>query len=82
MPTPTSPIVWAVCAAARVALQFRDDLRWLRRGDGELDVRRRLDGVGIGILGLLAAIALWLSRPRRVDSLALSSRRQVGERLS
>jgi hypothetical protein len=41
-----------------------------------------LVGVGFGILGLLAAIALWLSRPRRVDSLALSSRRQVGERLS
>ena len=41
-----------------------------------------LVGVGIGILGLLAAIALWLSRPRRVDSLALSARRQVGERLS
>jgi hypothetical protein len=41
-----------------------------------------LVGVGIGILGVLAAVALWLSRPRRVDSLALSSRRQVGERLS
>ena len=39
-------------------------------------------GVGVGAIGLLAAIALWLSRPRRVDSLALSSRRQVGERLS
>jgi hypothetical protein len=41
-----------------------------------------LVGVGVGVIGLLAAIGLWLSRPRRVDSLAISSRRQVGERLS
>lgn len=41
-----------------------------------------LVGVGIGLLGLLAAIGLWLSRPRRADSLAITSRRQVGERLS
>ena len=41
-----------------------------------------LVGVGVGVVGLLAAIALWLSRPRRVDTLGISSRRQVGERLS
>jgi hypothetical protein len=39
-------------------------------------------GVGVGVLGLLTAIGLWLSRPRRPDSLGLGSRRQVGERLS
>src|ERR1700694_4906408 len=41
-----------------------------------------LVGVGVGVLGLLAALGLFLSRrPRRADGLALgSSRRQVGER--
>jgi hypothetical protein len=41
-----------------------------------------LIGVGVGVVGLLAAIGLWLNRPRRVDTLGISSRRQVGERLS
>ena len=43
-----------------------------------------LIGVGVGALGLLAAIGLFLSRrPRRADGIALgSSRRQIGERLS
>jgi hypothetical protein len=41
-----------------------------------------LIGVGIGALGLLAAIGLFLSRPRRADSIAVGSHRQVGERLS
>jgi hypothetical protein len=40
-----------------------------------------LVGVGVGVLGLLVAVAAWLARPRRVDSLAITSRRQVGERL-
>ncbi|HLZ31589.1 MAG TPA: hypothetical protein VKV73_30075 [Chloroflexota bacterium] len=41
-----------------------------------------LVGVGVGVLGLLAALGLWLSRPRRVGSLGIGSRRQVGERFS
>jgi hypothetical protein len=42
-----------------------------------------LIGVGIGVLGLLAALGLFFSRPRRADRIALgSARRQVGERLS
>jgi hypothetical protein len=41
-----------------------------------------LVGVGVGVLGLLAAIGLWLSRPRRADTMPIGSRRQVGERLS
>jgi hypothetical protein len=39
-------------------------------------------GVGVGVIGVLAAIGLWLSRPRRVDSIGAVSRRQIGERLS
>jgi hypothetical protein len=41
-----------------------------------------LIGVGVGLVGLLAAIGLWLSRPRRGDSIGALSRRQIGERLS
>jgi hypothetical protein len=40
-----------------------------------------LIGVGVGVLALLAAVVVWLSRPRRADPLAITSRRQVGERL-
>ncbi|MGI9145727.1 MAG: hypothetical protein ACR2IK_04125 [Chloroflexota bacterium] len=38
-------------------------------------------GVGVGLLGLLAAVGLWLSRPRGSGTLSASSRRQVGERV-
>lgn len=39
-------------------------------------------GVGVGVLGLLAAIALWLSRPRRGDPSGIGTHRPIGERLS
>ncbi|HEV7664280.1 MAG TPA: hypothetical protein VGQ62_12140 [Chloroflexota bacterium] len=40
-----------------------------------------LIGVGAGVVGLLAAVAVWLTRPKR-DSLAVSTRRPAGERIS
>lgn len=39
-----------------------------------------LIGIGVGLLGVLAAIAVWLTRPRR-DALSVTSRRPAGERL-
>jgi hypothetical protein len=38
-------------------------------------------GVGVGVLGLLAAIAVWLTRPR-ADSPAIRAQRAAGERLT
>jgi hypothetical protein len=39
-------------------------------------------GIGVGVLGLLAALAVWLIRPRPRDSVSVSSARPAGERAS
>ncbi len=38
-------------------------------------------GVGVGVLALLAALAVWLTRPR-LDAVRVSARRTAGERLT